>query len=133
MAIARVFKSQVQSIKYIFKNGKEAPFVFGKYYTDNATEIAELEQEIALGHPQIFIDSEEKEVDTEKMDPLSRLREKIIAEYLEEQAKQLDPSNDFGNTLPQSVKPASSSDVAAASAGGAGSSAAAKLFAKVGK
>lgn len=98
MAIKKVFKSKIQSCNYVFKSGKQASFIAGKYLTDIDTEIEELEAEIKSGHPHIFIDANEKEVDTEKLDPLEEIKRKAIAEYLEAQKKAVDPSNDMGST-----------------------------------
>lgn len=98
MAIKRVFKCRIPSSKYIFSNGKEANFIGGKYATDVAAEIAALEEDIKLGHPHIYIDDSEKEIDTEQMDPIEQIKKKAIAEYLAAQSAALKPSNDRGTT-----------------------------------
>lgn len=71
MAILSVFKSKVPSISYFFKNGKQAPFINGKFITDVESEIEELMADIgAIGsdkskHPHLYVDPDEKEFDTE--------------------------------------------------------------------
>lgn len=84
MAILQVFKIRLPNCvagKYIFKSGKEANFVGGKYVTAVPEEIAELENEVVLNHPHIFRDAEEMVMDTEVKDPLAVLREKFFAEF----------------------------------------------------
>lgn len=120
MSTLRVFKSTIPSINYIFKNGKPAIFQVGVFRTDIEWEIKELEAEIAAGHPHIYIDEKEREIDSEMVDPMNALRAKIIAEFLEQQKKATDPNNDMGTSDQSPVKPANSTDVAAAAAGGDG-------------
>lgn len=101
MAIMQVFKSSIASVKYIFKNGKEAHFINGKFLTDIEDEIKQLRDEITSGHPHIYVDAKETEIDTEA-DPLAalkeKLREQLLQEIAEKQAAALDPNNDMGNT-----------------------------------
>lgn len=98
MAIKKVFKCRIPSSKYLFSNGKEANFIGGRYMTDVEAEISALEDEIKLGHPHIYVDSAEKEIDTEQMDPIEQIKKKAIAEYVAAQAKAIKTSNDMGNT-----------------------------------
>ena len=119
MATLRVYKSTVPSIVYICKNGKPCNFIQGVYRTDVETEIAELDTEIALGHPQLFIDAKEREIDSAMVDPVAALRASIIADYLATQAKATDPEHDMGSYEAGQVVPASTKDIAAAIANGA--------------
>lgn len=116
----RVFKSTIPSVNYLFTNGKPAIFVNGTYRTDADWEITELEKEIALKHPHIYIDANEREIDSELVDPMANLRHRIIQEYLAKQAAATDPDNDMGTT-DQNVKliPTNSRDVAQAAVGAA--------------
>lgn len=98
MAIKKVFKSRIDSCKYIFSNGKEANFIGGKYLTDLESEIAALEFEIKSGHPHIYIDTAEKEIDTEQMDPIEQIKKKAIAEYIAAQKAAVNPDNNMGST-----------------------------------
>jgi hypothetical protein len=128
MAILKVFKSHIPSVNYIFKNGKPAIFVSGKFATGIQSEIDELEAEIAAGHPHIYVDAAEKEIDSEKVDPMIGLREKIIAEYLEKQAAAAgDPTRDMGTSAAGPIIPSSSADIASAALGGSGATSAGKL------
>jgi len=119
MATLRVFKSTIPSCNYIFQKGKSAAFVNGTYRTANEAEIAELEAEISLGHPNIYIDAAEREIDSELVDPIAALRHKIIADYEAQKAANTNPDRDLGNYTAGAVVPASSRDVAAATANGA--------------
>lgn len=117
MAIVRVFKSRVPFCKYLFKNGKEANFIGGVYTTDIETEIEELDTEIKLKHPTLFIDASDKERDTEKIDPLDEIRRKAVADYLAGVAAATNKSNDRGTTEQGRLNVANSSTIAEASAG----------------
>jgi hypothetical protein len=120
-------------MNYIFKNGKPATFVSGRFITDIPSEIAELDEEVAAKHPFIFIDPAEKEIDSEKLDPMAGLRERIIAEYLARQAEVTNPTNDMGSTKQEPLKPASTLDIAQAAEGGSGAGLAARLMIQVSK
>lgn len=81
----RVFKSRMGACNYVFADGNFAAFVGGKFYTDNATYIAELEAEVAAKHPVIYIDPAESEIDAVMVDPATAQRINIVAEYLAQQ------------------------------------------------
>lgn len=118
MAMLRVYKATFNSLNYLFKNGKPAIFVSGRFCTDVESEIKELDEEIAQKHPHIFIDSNEREVDSTALDPMANLRATIIAEYLAKEAAK-DPNQDMGNYAAGKLVPANSKDVAVATLGGA--------------
>lgn len=128
MTTLRVFKSTLPSVNFIFGNGKPAIFQQGVYRTNVEWEIVELEKEIAAGHPHIYIDQNEREIDSEMVDPMNALRAKIIAEFVAAQEAALNPANDMGSTEQQTVKPANSMDIAAGAAGGDGNSTSARLM-----
>lgn len=90
---ARVFRSNVASLRYVFKAGKVAAFLSGKYTTNIAHEIEELDEEIAMNHPNITANKEEVVALSE---PMEALRAKFIAEYLETAAKSVVKTNDAG-------------------------------------
>ena len=119
MATLRVYKSTVPSIVYICKNGKPCNFIQGVYRTDIEAEIQELDAEIALKHPQLYIDSNEREIDSELVDPVAALRASIIADYLATQAKVTDPEHNMGSYAAGQVVPASTKNIASAIANGA--------------
>jgi len=123
MALLHVFKNSIPSCNYIFGSpeiaGKVAVFVSGVYRTDVTAEIEELQKEVALGHPHIYVDSNETTIDSVYLDPMVALREKIISEYLAAQTQAVDPTNDRGSSDQAAVKPANTQDIAVAAAGGA--------------
>ena len=96
MAVEKLFKSRMLSCQYFFEDGARADFVSGRYSTADDAKIAQLELEIKNNHPHIYVDDNEVEVDTDKLDPLEHLRAKFIAEYLA--AQQAKEGTNFGTT-----------------------------------
>jgi hypothetical protein len=136
MSTLRVYKSTMPSCNFIMPNGKPIIFQQGVYYTSNEQEIQTLDYEIKLGHPHLFIDAAQVEIESEDLDPLNALKKNVVGKMTREeliaalQAKELeaiDPNRDMGESAQDSVKPASSRDVAPAAAGGSGASLVAKL------
>lgn len=120
----RVFKSHIRSTQFIFGNqpnfnpmqpqrspinGKTAAFIDGKYRTDNALEIEQLEHEVAAGHSTIYIDPNESEVEISTDDPLAALKQKWLAEEREtiraEVLRSINPHNDAGSYEATRIKP----------------------------
>lgn len=120
MSTLRIFKSTIPSVNYIFGNGKPAIFVNGVFRTDIASEISALESEVTQHHPHIYIDPNEREIDSELVDPMNALRAKIIAEYVAAQTAATALTNDRGTSDQSGAKPASTVDVSPAAAGGSG-------------
>ena len=116
MATKNRFFSRIPSCKYIFKNGKEAAFVGGIFDTDIPQEVAELEAEVAAGHPQIFIDPDQFVIDTAQIDPLAEIKRKAIEEYLAAQKAASDPANDRGTTEESKLNVTSTADISGAAA-----------------
>lgn len=107
MKMKRVFKSTFQSHIYLFGshkdstsiNGKPAHFINFEYITDNPQEIIELEEQITVGHPHIYIDENRKEIAVNPEDPINVIRRKAVEDYLKAQmADAVNPSNDRGET-----------------------------------
>lgn len=90
---ARVFRSNIASVSFIFPNGKRAAFVLGKYVTDLAYEITELDKEIAQGHPNFSSNVEEI---VNVIPAMDELRAKFFEEFKAAQAQQLSPDNQLG-------------------------------------
>ena len=127
--IFRVFKSHIRSTQFIFGNqpdydpirnptrsavnGKIAAFVDGKYRTDNAFEIAQLEHEVAAGHPTIYIDPNESTIEIDSEDPIAALKAQWLAESEEriraEIMASINPKNDAGDYEPPKVLPQNTS------------------------
>jgi hypothetical protein len=112
----QVYKSNINSCKFIFKSGVAAHFVAGRYVTDKKSEIDELDAEVEQGNPHIFRDKNEMVMDSNSTDPLDGLRKKHIAEYLAQQAELAAGTRDMGSTAQAAVAPASSKVLAGVSA-----------------
>ena len=111
---SRVFRCAVLSSRYVFKNGKVAPFIGGKYTTDIAHEIAELDAEIAQRHPHITANKEEVVTLSE---PMEVLKQKFFAEFEAAQKAALNKNNDAGTSEQGKLNVANSTTVAAGMAG----------------
>lgn len=106
----KLYKSSILSCKMHTPTGKELNFVKGRYATGNAAEIEFLDKEVALGHPHIYIDTGESEVDSVQVDPLVAIKARAIAEYIAEQEAKV--GKDTGNTT-QTNKVVTSADALA--------------------
>lgn len=105
-----IYKNHLPSCHYVFKDGSSAVFVDGVFKTANPYEIEQLDKEVRLNHPHIYIDRTVPSIVSAAAiaDPMSALREKIRAEILAESA-----ARDMGSNQVQdgtALKP-SSSDV----------------------
>ena len=102
MTIKRIFKCTIPSCSYYFKSGVQAAFLNGKYITENADQIAELEVEVGVPgfgkskHPHIYVDLDEAEIDTEALSPLEEIKRQAVADYLAAQKVAMNPANDRG-------------------------------------
>lgn len=113
-----VYKNRIPSCHYVFRDGSQATFVNGEFKTANPYEIEQLDKEVRMNHPHIYIDKTVPAVVSAKAeaDPMAALRAKIRAEILAESAPQ-----DMGSNRPQdgsALKPSSTADIATAVAGG---------------
>ena len=126
---ARVFRSNISSSRYVFKNGKVAPFIGGKYTTDIKHEIDELDTEIEMRHPHISANKEEV---VNVVEPLEALKAKFFAEFQAAQATNLLKSNDAGTSEQGKLNVANSTTVAAGMAGSSSVGATPALGLKVG-
>lgn len=130
MTIQTLFKSTQLSSNYIFLDGSVASFVRGRYSTDDPARIKQLENEIATKHPYIYKDTKETTIDTEKLDPMWKLKQDMRAQILEEMAAAQDPSRDMGSYAPTNLSPASTTDIAPVAAGAGPSTAVQALLAR---
>lgn len=129
----RLYWATMPFLNYVFKKGKMAIFKHHRYATDTPAEIAELDEEIAAGHPQIYIKEDQKYLTAEMEDPMKALRAKFFAEFQAQQAGFVNPQNDMGNSSQEQIRPQSTSDIAAVAAGGDATQTATKLVALAGK
>ena len=99
MSELTVFKSRADIMGYAFKSGKIVHFINGIYATSAKVEIEELTAECEAGHPNYYIDENQKTIDSEALDPIAALRAQIREE---ERAKIMaavgNPMRDMGET-----------------------------------
>lgn len=119
----RLYKSPMRSWKYFFTDGTPAIFANGEYMTDEEGRIAELDLQVKLKHPAIYIDPTEKFVSEERLDPLVGLRKRIAEEerakvLAEMRAASGHMDRDMGTTKQEQIRPASTTDIAPVTAGG---------------
>lgn len=98
MPMLKLYKSRLMSSKVIFTTGKELLFVNGRYPTDDEDEIKFLDAEIRNRHPHIYIDEKEKQVDSDRLDPLEEIKRRAVEEYLEKQKEMSTSNRDMGTT-----------------------------------
>lgn len=116
---ARVFRSNLVTMRYVFKNGKVAPFltkngIDSEYATNIKYEVAELDAEIEMQHPNISSKPEEIQLSIE---PIEALKKKHFEEFLALQAASLKKSNDAGYSEQGKLNVANSNTIADAAAG----------------
>lgn len=104
MAIKRIFKSHIASTNYLTKKGKTLRFIEGKFMTDIEEEIAELEYEIKSGHPYIYIDAAEKEIDTTLEDKIKEAQREAAMKVLLEHNATIQGAQ--GEAQPKTMQPA---------------------------
>jgi hypothetical protein len=128
MTISRIFKSSLPSMNYVFKDGMSAVFLGGKFSTDIDHYIKEMMQEVGVEgtgksrHPYIYVDLDEKEIDSEALTPLEIIKAEALAQARAELAAAMDitkksesESKNFASSI------ASSQNIAQASASDSGS------------
>jgi hypothetical protein len=121
----KLYKSYVDSVKYIFKAGKVAYFIRGRFSTAFPSEIAELDAEIAGGHPTIYFDPEEPTATAMAESLMAGLKARYYQEFLADiAAKTQDPSRDMGESEQGKLVPANTQTIAPVAAGGMNSTAA---------
>ena len=127
-----LFKSNIPSSRYIFKDGTVANFTQGIYTTSIQEYIKELDTEILKGHPHISRESGRAQVSLDELDPVSVMKKKLKAEILAEMAIAAgNPDRDMGSSTQDKnagvVTSAGISSMAAGSASGSPSIAAGSI------
>ena len=98
MATLTLFKSKAPVMGYAFRSGKVIHFVAGLYATSIPSEITEL-TEVCQDSPTFYIDSDQKEIAEEAMNPVAVLKAQLRAEILAEQlAATGDVNRNLGTT-----------------------------------
>ncbi len=116
--LKNAYHNSLGSCKYIFKDGTEAPFTGGHYFTDDPDKIKDLDNEVRLGHPHIYIDTAARTINTAVVDPLDEVRRQAVEDALRRQAA-ISKANDMGGTeFSGKVEGIGNSDTVGAAASG---------------
>lgn len=131
---ARVFRSNMLTLRYVFKAGKVAAFltkngIDSEYVTDIAHEIAELDAEIENNHPNIF--SKPAEI-VRKIEPVEALKARHFEEFKKLMEAQNGRKGDGGFSEQGKLNVANSDTIADGAASSDGSAAAPTSLAPVG-
>ena len=78
----KVYSSRLGAMVFLLANGKPCNFVDGKYATIEPNEIKELDTEIAMGHPSLYLDGtiQEGKVMLAGEDQLAGLKARLLEE-----------------------------------------------------
>jgi hypothetical protein len=120
VADKRLYKSTIKFCNIILPDGTRLDFKGGIYITGDESVISYLDRAIARNEysGNIYIDPEARTVTAEQENPMLALRKKMFAEFLAEQAKMIDPSNNMGESKQGPLKAASTTDIAPVTIGG---------------
>jgi hypothetical protein len=125
--LLHVFYSHIPSVRYGFRDGTFADFIKGRYYTDNEIYIAELQNEVKLRHPTLFIKAGAETIMSDDLDPNAVLRKNARRELMFEMLQALDPSRDLCQYTQGKLNAQSTLDMASLAAGGDSTQANVKL------
>ena len=111
----QAYKSTIDNQKIAMPSGKLIKVTAGKYITKDPEEIEFLDHEISRGFPYL---RKNGTVVTSDLDPMSALRKKLYAEFLEAQKQGLIevPKPTLGDSGTQAITPANSALLKALSA-----------------
>lgn len=87
MAIKKVYKSGQANMTFITRSGKSIVFFDHRHITDDEKDIGELDEEIKSRNPYIYVDPEEKEIDTTLQDKIKAAQLEATRKVLAEEAK----------------------------------------------
>lgn len=115
----RVFRSNIVTMRYVFKNGKVAPFltkngIDSEYATNIEHEIQELDAEIASNHPNI---SSKPAETVETLEPIEALKKKHFEEFKKMLASNTLKTNDAGTSEQGKLHVANSTTIGDGAAG----------------
>jgi hypothetical protein len=120
VADKRLYKSTMKFCNIILPDGTRVDFKGGIYITGDTNVISYLDRAIARNEyaGSIYIDPNARTVTAEQENPMIALRKKLFAEFMAEQAKNLNPANDMGTSTQGPLKAASTTDIAPVTIGG---------------
>lgn len=112
-----VFFSHSKSVQLVTPTGQKIVFVSGKYYTQDESEIAYLQDMVRMKR-EVYTDPNMLTISESERDPMTALKNRMREEILAEMAAQLNPANDRGESVQGHIKATSTSDISAVAAGG---------------
>lgn len=115
--VFQLYFSNPASMQYVFTDGTTAQFVAGRFWTDVPTKISQLDEMVKLRR-NISRDVNMLTISGDATDPLMALRARFFAEFQEQQAANLNPTQDLGTSVQGAFKAASTTDIAPVTAGG---------------
>lgn len=104
MAIYKIFKATVPSMRFVFKDGVSGIFVNGKFMTDVDSQIAELMDEVKIKgfgksfHSTIYVDPTEEELDSEAPTPYEVLKKEMYDQAMADIKRSMNPAQNMGST-----------------------------------
>ena len=116
-----VFYSAMPSMQIIDSRGQPIIFVSSRFHTRDQAKIDFLNEMIKSGSTSVFVNPNQLTLAADELDPMTVLRKKHIQEYLEEQARQLNPEANVSSSVQGPINAASTSDIAPVAAGGGAS------------
>jgi len=109
-----VYFSNPKSMQFVSSRGKALVFINGRFTTKDPGEIADLEAVCTLRpNGSIFKDPAILTLSESDLDPMNALKAKFFKEFQEQQAANLNPDQDFGATVQERLKAASTSSIQA--------------------
>lgn len=78
-----VYFNTHKSCKHVFEKGGIAEFVGGRFLTDDAQHIKELDAEIARGN--MFLSKGAEQLTAADLDPVAEIRRQAVADYIAQQ------------------------------------------------
>lgn len=105
------------SMQVIDGKGQPMVFISGRFVTKDPAQIAQLESMCENGSGAIFKNPDQLTLAASDLDPMNALRNQFYKEFQAEQARRLDPTQNFGSTALERLTPASTTDIAPVTAG----------------
>jgi hypothetical protein len=114
------FKSNILTMRFIFKNGKVAPFLTkdgksSEYTTNTEHEVQELLHEVDMRHPNITVAPAEEVKPV--MEPVEALKARHFAEFKKMMEATLVKTNDAGSSQQGPLNVANSTTISEGAAG----------------
>ena len=108
-----VYFSNPSSLQVISSRGKSMHFLGGRYTTKDEGEIRDLEAMAERQNGTVFKNPNMLQMSEAELDPMSVLKARFFKEFQEQQAANLNPEQDFGASIQERLRAASTSSIQA--------------------